>query len=151
MKRILCTALFAAAALGAMADETPYRYLAIQSNTTEQSVELTSVIKITFSDNNIVVSTTDGDITLPQSELKKLYFRGTPTAIDALPAQSKSLLVTNGVLTANGKGLLCLYNEKGALVQMARVENNTRVSLGNLTKGIYIISLNGETIKLIQK
>lgn len=150
MKRTFITALLAVSTLATMADDD-LRYLTLQTTTQEQSIELATIQKITFEDTNVVITTTKGQSTFAQSELQKLYFTATPTAIAELPQQSKGLVVTNGSLTANGTGLLYVYNTNGILMQMAKVEGKTRISLGNLPKGLYIVSLNGETIKMTHK
>lgn len=150
MKKTLITALLAVTTLTTMADDD-LRYLTLQTTTQDQSIELATIQKITFEDTNVLITTTKGTVTFAQAEVQKLYFSATPTAIAQLAEQSKGLVVTNGSLVANGSGLLYVYNPSGVLMQMAKVEGKTRISLGNLPKGLYIVSLNGETIKLTKR
>lgn len=135
-----------------MADDNDYRYLTIQvNNNDEQSIELATIQKITFEDSNVLITTTEGTVTIAQSDLQKLFFSATPTAIKTLPGKAKGLVVSAGTLTANGNGLLYIYNASGVLQHMAMVEGKARISLSNLPKGLYIISLGGETIKVTHK
>lgn len=151
MKRLLLTALIAASATTMMADDNDYRYLTAQTDNGEQSIELATIQKITFEDSNVLITTTEGVVTIAQSELQKLFFSATPSAIKALPGKAKGLVVQAGTLTANGNGLLYIYNASGVLQHMAMVEGKARISLGNLPKGLYIISLGNETIKVTHK
>lgn len=135
-----------------MADGNDYRYLTIQANNNdEQSIELATIQKITFEDSNVLITTTEGIVTIAQSDLQKLFFSATPTAIQTLPRKAKGLVVSAGTLTANGNGLLYIYNASGMLQHMAMVDGKARISLSNLPKGLYIISLGGETIKVTHK
>lgn len=151
MKRFLLTALIAVSATTMMADDNSYRYLTVQTDSEEQSIELATIKKITFEDSNVLITTTEGTVTIAQNDLQKLFFTTTPSAIKSLPGKAKGLVVTAGTLVANGNGLLYIYNASGMLQHMAMVEGKARISLSNLPKGLYIISLGGETIKVTHK
>lgn len=151
MKRLLLTALIAASTTTMMADDNDYRYLTVQTDSEEQSIELATIQKITFEESNVLITTTEGVVTIAQSDLQKLFFTATPTAIKTIPGKAKGLVVSSNTLVANGNGLLYIYNASGILQHMAMVEGKARISLNNLPKGLYIISLGGETIKVTRK
>ena len=142
--------LAAAALLGATpvaADN--YNYLTVKCTGAEQSISLPTIQKITFGHGNAVVTTTDKQtFTYPLAELQKMSFTATATAIEALPTQEKDLAYRDGTLTVSGNGMLHIYNASGALVQMAKVEKGARISLDTLPRGVYIVNMGQQTIKV---
>lgn len=126
-----------------------YNYLTVTCTNAEQSIALPTIQKITFANGNAVVTATDGQTyTYPLAELQKMSFTATATAIKALPTQEKDLTYKGGTLTVSGTGMLHIYNAAGVLVQMAKVEDGARISLDTLPKGIYIVNMGEQTIKV---
>ncbi|MCF0197869.1 MAG: T9SS type A sorting domain-containing protein [Bacteroidaceae bacterium] len=148
MKKIFLSVFLAAAALNATADD--YQYLTAAYNGQEQSFELAAIKKITFEGGNVVLTTTSGSVSLPQSEMERMFFSPTATAIESLPSQTKGLAVKGGLLCAEGDGLLHIYSAGGTLMHMAKVDGDARFSLNNLPKGIYIATLGQRTIKFMK-
>lgn len=148
MKKIIFASLLFVASLPMLADD--YQYLTIAQSSTEKSIELASIQKITFDTkaSQVVVTTTEGETRFPLSEMEKMYFSTTPTALKALPLKSENLNMKNGQLLANGKGLLRIYNANGSLMRMANIDGETNINLSNLPKGTYIINLGDQTIKI---
>jgi len=146
MKKLTIMALLFAGSLSATADD--YKYLTAAYNSQEKSFELATVQKITFEDGNVVITTSNGTTTLPQDEMEKMYFSATATAIKSMATESENLKMSNGMLKANGKGMLHIYNSAGQLVQMANIEGETNISLKSLSKGVYIVNLGKQTIKV---
>lgn len=130
----------------AMADE--YQYLALQTGQEETSIELAQIRKITFDSENVHVLTTEGDVTLPLAEMQRMYFSATPVAIASLPMESGHLHISDGLLRAEGQGLLHIYASNGQLVRMAHIQGQQDIRLQGLPQGTYIISLGEETIKI---
>ena len=146
MKKLFLSALVALSAHTVWADD--YNYLTVAYNSVEQSIALGTVQKITFENGNCVVSTTDGQFTYPLSQMEKMRFTADPTAIKSLPSASKSLAFANGLLTLGRPGTLRIYNAGGSLIRLAEVDKNGTADLRSLPKGLYIISLGDETIKI---
>ena len=129
------------------ADE--YNYLTVTSTSSEQSISLPTIQKITFSEGNALVATTDGQTyTYPLSELQKMSFTATATAIKALPSKADKLSYKRNTLRVNGTGILHIYNAAGMLVQMAHVKDGANINLGTLPKGIYVVNMGEQTIKI---
>lgn len=145
-KTILMALLLSAGSMAAMADD--YKYLTVATNSAEESIELATIQKITFEGKNVVVTTSAGQATFPQSEMQKMFFSATATAIEAMPQQSESLKVAQGVLSVKGNGMVHIYSSNGALQRLAKVEGDAKISLNNLPKGVYIISMGNQTIKV---
>ncbi len=149
MKKFIIMALLTAGSLHATAQN--YQYLTAAYNNVEQSFELATVQKITFEGDNVVITTSEGVTNLPLSQMEKMYFSVEATAVESLASESKGLKLLNGVLTAKGNGLLYIYNSAGQLMQMAHVDGEMRISISSLRKGIYIVNLGSETIKIGKK
>ncbi len=149
MKKLIIMALLAAGSLHATAQD--YKYLTAAYNSVEQSFELATVQKITFEGDYVVVTTSEGVTNLPLSQMEKMFFSADPTAVEALASESRGLKLVDGVLTAKGDGLLYIYDTAGRLVQMAHVDGEMRISLSSLHRGIYIVNLGNETIKIGKK
>ena len=125
-----------------------YNFLTV-SSTGEEYISLPTIQKITFSDGNCVVTTTNGDYTYPLAEIKKMYFSvDDPTAIEALPQEAENLKYKNGKLKVEGDGMLRIYSSNGALVQLANVKKGANINLSNLKSGLYIVNMGDKTIKL---
>lgn len=134
--------------LSLMADD--YQYLTVAQSSTETSIALASIQKITFETaaGNVVVTTTEGEVRFPISEMEKMFFSNSTTSIQSLPQKSESLRMQRGQLKVNGKGFLRIYASNGSLQRMANVEGETTISLDNLPKGTYIVNLGDQTIKI---
>lgn len=145
-KSLVMALLLSAGSMSAMADD--YKYLTVATSNAEESIELATIQKITFEGTNVVVTTSAGQATFPQSEMQKMFFSTTATAIEAMPQQSESLKVNKGILNVKGNGMLHIYGSNGALQRMAKVEGEAKISLNNLPKGVYIISMGNQTIKV---
>lgn len=147
MKTMIFSVLMFLSATYARAEEA--RYLTVTSATQEQSVELATVQKITFTADNIIVHTTAGEISFPLSETEKMSFTATPASIGALPLQAEGLQYVNGQLIVSKCGLLRIYDASGALIQVAQIEKpQTEVRLDGLAPGMYIVSIGEKTIKI---
>ena len=147
MKNILA-ALLLMVSTTMMADE--YKYLTICYNETADSISLPVVQRITFENNRVVVTTTEGIFSYPIAILEKITFTtsDTETAIEALPEQTENLAYKDGTLTVKGDGFLRIYGTNGALVSIANVKEGANISLGNLPAGIYIVRMGDKTIKV---
>ena len=147
MKKILILAAVFLCAAPIFADE--YNYLTVTCTNAEQSISLPTVQKITFADGNALVTATDGQVyTYPLTELQKMTFTMNPTAIKALSTKEKGLTYKGGTLKVTGTGILRVYNSAGALLQIAHVKDAAHINLSALPKGVYVVSMGQQTIKV---
>ncbi len=147
MKKYFFTILLALATQFAVADD--YTYLNVTRTSGESSLTLSTVKKITFTSTNIVITTTNGDVTYPLSEMQKMQFSNTAVSVESLPQKTKDLRYKGGTLYTSQKGLLRVYNASGALVSVASIDQEgAKVNLASLPRGLYIVSLGQQTIKI---
>ncbi len=145
-KKILLGLGLMVASLSSIADDL--NYLTVAYSDVEQSIELSTIQKITFEDSNAVIYTTGDTYTYPLSEMQKMTFTAEATAIKALPTESENMKFNKGQLLVSGNGTLRVYNAAGALVSIAKIEKKSNVNLSGLKSGLYIISLGDQTIKI---
>ena len=146
MKKYFLLAIMMMACTTMWADK--YNYLTVSASG-DEFISLPTIQKITFANGNCVLTTTSGEYTYPLSEIKKMYFSvEDPTAIEALPQETKNLQYKDGKLKVEGDGMLRIYGANGALVQMANVKKGANISLSNLKPGLYIVNMGDKTIKL---
>lgn len=151
MKRLfLSFMLVVAAALPAVADA--YNYLTLVTGATAQSLPLTSVKRITFSDGSLVVTEVDGSqSSIALSVLSSIRFTENPTesGVRSLGGQNVSLRMDGGRLVASGTGVLTLYNANGQVVRRQTVHSgHGEMSLTALSRGIYIARFGNRTLKI---
>lgn len=144
--RNILAALLLMACTAVLADD--YKYLTISYNGTEQNISLPIVKKITFQDNMVVVTTTEGEHSYPISVLDRITFTESADAINALPEQAEDLTYEGGTLAVKGNGLLRVYNTGGALVSVANVKDGANISLEGLPTGIYVVRMGDKVIKV---
>ena len=111
MKKFIVMAMLT---IGTTVFADDYKYLTVGYNSTEKSIELTTIQKITFENNQMVVATSDGEQTFPQAQLEKMFFSQTATGVKEV--QSSEPKVQGSVL----------YDLTGRRVEKA-------------SKGIYIV------------
>ncbi len=145
-KHLTLLALMATFCLPSRADGL--NYLTASYNSTEKSIELASVQKITFTESNVVVTTSAGEETFPISEMEKLYFSATATAVENLACSTANLTFQDGVIHAQGNGLLRIYNVNGQIQRMASVSGSATITTHTLPRGLYIIQLGNDVIKI---
>ncbi len=147
MKRLFLSITLLTSAIFMMAED--YKYLNVASNGSSQDITLSTVQKITFTDTHVVVHTGTGEITFPLTEMEKMSFTATASAIDRLPLQAENLQFLQGQLVTNEKGILRIYNANGVLMQIANIsQDKAIVNLDNLSSGMYIVNLGSQTIKI---
>ena len=147
MKRLFLSFILLTSAVFMMAED--FKYLNVASNGAEESITLSTVQKITFTDTQVIVHTSEGEMAFLLSEMEKMSFSATADAIDLLPLQTESLQFLQGQLVTTGKGLLRIYNANGMLMQVANIsQEKAIISLENLPSGMYIVCLGKQSIKL---
>lgn len=147
MKRLFLSIFMLTSAVFMMAED--YKYINVISNGAGESIELSTVQKLTFTDTQVIVHTETGEMTFPLTEMEKMTFTVTADAIDVLPLQTESLQFMQGQLVTSGKGLLRIYNANGVLMQIAAINSDKAVvKLDNLPSGMYIVNLGKQTIKI---
>ena len=149
MKKSMLFMYMLASSLFAFADD--YAYLTVGYNSIEQSIELATIQKITFdtsAEKMTVTTSTGNEIDFPLTQMEKMFFSATATAVESLPEKSKNMSVSGGVLRVSGNDMLYIYGSNGMLQQITKVKGSAAVSLQTLPKGVYIVRMGNQTIKI---
>lgn len=144
----------AATAMPAWADD--YSYLTLQYGGVQESVALSALKKITFSGGQLLATTTSGVKTYALSTMEKMFFASEPTALRAVQDDAVALTYDRAsqqlrVCRRDGAAVLRVYHANGGLMLSAPVaEGESTFSLSALPKGLYVVRVNQQTIKVIR-
>ncbi len=150
-RTLLLAALLTLGFAGAQAD-----LVVLNQDGTSQETPLENVQRISFSGSNVVTTLKDGTtLTTPLAGVQKIYFGNDSgnTGIDQVAITEKeSLLINGNTLTANGTGTLRVLSADGReLISRHLSGKGEQVSFDNLPQGVYIVTLNGRSVKLLKK
>lgn len=118
-------------------------------------LNLDNLKKVSFSDGNLVATFNDGtNDSYPLSEVSRLVFSGT-TGVGVVEAMDGKLAYSAGrglAVIANSQGSkLMVYNLSGSLVLQKVISSQVEtVDLNGLQKGLYLLKLEGKTIKIVR-
>jgi hypothetical protein len=120
---------------------------------TDQTIPLSNLQKITFSNNNLVLNYVSGEQQqYGFSSLEKLYF--SPLTSIKNTEQPKTDIFFNSTDNqihfrnlAEGSHLVSVYRTDGGLVVRKTVSNNESVDMNGYPSSIYLIRINNQTLK----
>jgi hypothetical protein len=137
--------------VAAMAEDN---HLYIQPNAGETlQWSVPSLQKMTFQNGNVVLTMKDGTSTYtPISSVKRIYIC-TPSANSITSVDGKSQCVWDGErlqIDAQVGASVAVYSVNGASVMHTRLTDTT-VDLQGLSRGVYIVNVDGQVFKIIKK
>ena len=103
-----------------------YKYLTMGYNNMEKSIVLETIQKITFENNQVVVTTSDGKETFELAQMQRMFFSDTATAVKSIDNEE--------AIDNERKGI---YDLTGRRVSTSSPHHSTASSL---QKGIYIVN-----------
>ena len=147
MKKIFLAAFAALFSLTCLADDY---YLNVIANATD-SYATASLKKITFENGNVVVTTSNGASTsYAISSISQMYFSSTSAGIGSISTDS-NIAWDGTTLSLNGlQGKVQVYQPSGALV-VSESADAERINLSRLSKGVYVVNVNGQSFKIVKK
>lgn len=122
---------------------------------TTTDVELFTQPLVLFQNDSVYVTSPVADLRYAESEILRFSYKGYETGI-VLPKSEKyfkqenDLLIFNGVKKNDG---IALFTTDGIRVpvQLNYINGDVCLHLNALPKGVYILSVNGKTSKIIKK
>ena len=147
MKKFFLAAFAALFSLTCLADDYCLNVIA---NATD-SYATASLKKISFENGNVVVTTSDGASTsYAISSISQMYFSSTSAGIGSI-SNDKSFAWDGTTLSLNGlKGKVQVYQPSGALVASESTDSQS-INLSRLSKGVYVVNVDGKSFKIIKK
>lgn len=137
------------------ADE--YAYLNVNSSAGETSYTVENISKITFDADNMVLNLTDGThVDLPLAGLDKMWFGATGAGIGSVTASTVNMRIIGGVLTVttstDRESRVTLYNIGGTMLAEAQTNNGeAQLNLNGMQKGVYIVRMNDQSKKIMNR
>jgi hypothetical protein len=153
MKKLQSIMVAAATMWCCTAAADSYNCLTIGSSDGSQSFEVSTISKITFDSENMIVWNGETEAArLPLATLSKMSFSATDgiTAVE----EERKISVSNGVLrvpTRDGERIT-LYNMRGEAVKsLPATGNETEINLSGMKPGVYIIKVGNRAEKIINR
>lgn len=121
----------------------------------ETSINISEISNITFDGDfntgNIVVNYTDGTTgSMPVASVHKITFKEDEEPSGIAEVSTKASVAVKGdmlFLTADG-GCIGIFDVNGVkMMQMALDKGTNVLSLQSLAKGVYVLNVNGQTLK----
>ena len=148
--RTIVAAMLLTVSATMMADD--YTYLTVTQTGGETSFTVSDIQKITFDSTHMLISLSDGTTqSLPLSDLSKMFFSNSQSAIWSTETSQSKISVSQGViraLVARGESVT-IYNLKGEAVFTSNTDAD--IDLKSFAKGIYIVKVGTESMKLMNR
>ena len=127
----------------------------VQNGGSTAEYQVADIQKFTFDNENVYLHLANGDKkTMPFSTLSHLTIGSDITGISLIRKEHAALEVKNGMLNVNMRedGIVILYDQAGKTVRrlQAKAGQNT-FSMSGLTKGVYVVRVNGSSQKVMNK
>lgn len=140
MKQIILTLLFAAGAFQASAQSLDYLTFR-QADGTETSLGIDNLV-ITFTNGRLTADNGEQQFSTALTDMDRMFFAATPTAID----QAVTAPAAGRVRIVGGRLLIDGTPATDAAVYSL---DGRRQSPTRLTRGVYVVRIQGETLKLM--
>lgn len=131
-----------------------YAYLTIAQTGGSTDVSVSSIKKITFDENNIVLNMTDGSQNkLPLANVTKMFFSESSSGIETVEGKS-AFSLKDGVLCVKGLqgSHIAIYDMSGKIVRTATLNQaETEINVSGMQQGAYIVKVGDQTKKIINK
>ena len=157
------TTFFLALLLGFMITQSyaqTYSLNIVKWSGTGTSIELSSIDKITFTDNDLVMKYNTGNSESTDMLLiRKITFTNNPSGTEDIIGKGNTIsisLISPNTLRLNnlleGEHKVEIYSTTGSLVQNSILNSYSPILYTNqLNKGIYILMVNNQTIKFVMQ
>lgn len=120
-----------------------------------QSIDLSEQPVTTFSDGNLVVTTSTATISLPMENVKKYTYSLVPTSIEDIKAEQVTISQNGESITFFGlkSGTeIKVYNASGVQMKQVKATHDTEtVTVSDLQVGVYAVKANGVTYKIMKR
>ncbi len=131
-----------------------FRYMTFTlTDGSEVSYSLNGFV-ITYDSVNTYVESEGEKYTIPTATIVKMNFTENPTSISSPRVKATLSVGAGGVITVTGgqPGTLRVYSTDGAMVYSSTASaGETRIDLSGLPDGIYIVKVNGQSLKFEKK
>jgi len=117
------------------------------------TIELSDNLNVTFNNESMLVTGGSNDVTLSKSDIQSFTFNDV-SALTAPGQDGAGVAFGGDALHFTGIGdnsAVKVYNAAGALVSTHIASGNFSLSLSSLSPGVYIVTVNGLSYKILVK
>jgi hypothetical protein len=149
MKKLFVMALLA---VGMTAQAEDYKYLNVAVGSTEKSISLETLQKITFENGNVVLHSTTGEkTTTAMSSVGSMYIAPTATSVELVHSDGTIAWDGTTLRVNQGSATVEVFNASGTRVMHQILNASNEASLSHLPQGVYIIRTGGQSLKVVKK
>ncbi len=158
MRQIILTFIIVCVGIIIHADTTQNALTVLAKDGTKVSYALSERPKVTFSGDDLIITSGDNEVRYPLSQMSRFTFELT-TGIDMVDAEGSNITP----FEFNGDTLLfpaidkncqvLIYATDGKLMISRDVKSGTilRIPLNSLNSGIYLVNVSGITYKIVKR
>lgn len=126
----------------------------------EASYNIDTTGKLYFSGDNLLIKETSSsnDVTIPISIIQKITLTTYVLGTDEIGSNTNSLKIYPNpsdkwikISGLKNKSLVKIYSMTGKLVHSGDYTSETEINISNLSSGLYLVQVNGSTLKLLKK
>lgn len=158
MKQVFFAGLaLCAMALGAQAASPDDSHMwVVSKDWSTKSYNISDLKKIVFHETELsIIDRNDNESKAAYSDLYKLVFNDDPTGVESIRTDDFSWSYRDGAIHVNGwtegNADVTFYDISGNKHGTIRAWNGGQINVSHLPKGIYIMRINGYSIKFIVK
>lgn len=127
-----------------------------QSDGQVMTINLNDEPCTTYSEGNLVITTTTTTITFPMEKVTHYVYASVPSGIDAVKSSQMKLSADGETLTLTNlksEASVLLYNVAGLLLATVKPDAASRavISISNLPAGVYVVKANDVTYKMTKR
>lgn len=141
MKKLLLLSVLALSGLASNAQT--YDYFTIKVANGDEKSFTASGLKITFTDETMIVTSGSESMKYSLSDLNKMFFATNPTAVEAVKTN-----VTDVKVSLVG-GKLSVQAPEGSSIHAYTTDGREVSTEGVFTNGVYIIRVNNQSFKVL--
>lgn len=107
-------------------------------------------VKLNFSDTHLNVTGTESEISIPLDQFVSMTHNYDPSSVDGIAEDLNYRLDGDTILFYNlpAGSVINVHTLAGSLISSKEAAGDETISLSELTTGIYIVSVNGISIKV---
>lgn len=140
--------------LSAAAGTDEYRYLTLTLNDSCEASYLLEGFRVTYDAQNMYIESNGGKYTVATEKLVKMNFTETETSIAGTKLRAAVEINADGSVTVSPaqNAVVKVYSTDGTLVMQQKAEAGKATSFSlDVPKGIYIMNINGQSVKFEKK
>lgn len=121
------------------------------SDNTTAVFALSSLPNVNMTSSSLSITTSQTEATYPMSSVANFSFAVDAGLADILA--EGSYYEGDELIVPDGAALVYVFSGSGVLISVPvrRTDNSVRINLGSLPAGVYVINVNGKSVKIVRR